>query len=211
MGNLESATVGEGTVSVSGWALDPDTNDPVTVQVSVDGAVASSFVANGSRPDVGRVWGRGDLHGFATTVSTTSGSHEVCVTALNATTGPSTQIACRTVTVPAVQTPPASNRAPFGNIETVTATAGSVTLTGWALDPDTNDPITVHMYVDSASAAFTANQSRPDVGQVWGRGDLHGFTTTMAAAPGVRTVCLYGINATPGTNPQIGCRTVTVP
>ncbi|KQY47505.1 hypothetical protein [Cellulomonas sp. Root137] len=211
MGNLETATVGEGTVSVSGWALDPDTDDPVTVQLSVDGAVVSSFVAKASRPDVGRVWGRGDLHGFAATVNTTSGSHEVCVTALNATTGPSTQIACRTLVVPAVQTPPASNRVPFGNIETVTAAAGSITVTGWALDPDTNDPITVHMYVDSASAAFTANGSRPDVGQVWGRGDLHGFNATMSATTGAHTVCIYGINATPGANAQIGCRTVTVP
>jgi hypothetical protein len=145
------------------------------------------------------------------TTSTTSGSHEVCVTALNATTGPSTQLACRTLVVPAVQTPGASNRAPFGNIESVTAGAGSVTVTGWALDPDTNDPITVHMYVDSASAAFAANLSRPDVAQVWGRGDLHGFSATMTAAPGPHTVCIYGINATPGSNPQIGCRSVTVP
>ncbi|WP_315096639.1 hypothetical protein [uncultured Cellulomonas sp.] len=211
MGNLDTATAGEGTVSLSGWALDPDTDDAVTVQVSVDGTVTRSLVAQGSRPDVGRVWGRGDLHGFATAVGTTSGSHEVCVTALNATAGPSTQIACRTVVVPVVQTPPATNRQPFGSIDSLTVAAGSITASGWALDPDTYDAIAIHMYVDSAAAAFSANLSRPDVATAWGKGPLHGFTGTMTATPGPHTVCIYAIDATGGANPQLGCRSVTVP
>lgn len=105
---------------------------------------------------------------------------------------------------------------PIGAVETAFPFGpGAVQLTGWAIDPDVADPIDVHVYVDGVSAvAVTANLPRPDVGASHpGYGDNHGFTATVTTGGGTHQVCAYGINApgTPGFNPQLGCRQVTVP
>src|SRR3954468_6990189 len=53
-GSFESALVvtgGTGSVRVIGWAADRDSADPVQIQVTIDGAAAGSFAANGARPD----------------------------------------------------------------------------------------------------------------------------------------------------------------
>jgi len=92
---------------------------------------------------------------------------------------------------------------------------GAARVTGWAIDPDVVDPIDVHVYVDGVSAAaVTANGPRPDIGASHpGYGNNHGFTATVSTGGGTHQVCAYGINApgTPGFNPQLGCRQVTVP
>jgi hypothetical protein len=80
---------------------------------------------------------------------------------------------------------------------------------GWALDPDTTDPIAVHAYLDGHGTATTANISRPDIGRVFGNGDNHGFTTTMATTQGTHQLCLYAINTPIGTNPLLTCRAIT--
>jgi hypothetical protein len=207
IGFIDSVTTAPGSITMTGWALDPDTTDPITVQMAVDSASAA-FTANQARPDIGTIFGLGSNHGYTTTMSATTGTHTVCLTAINATPGTNPQFGCRTITVPPTAE---ANRAPIGFIDSVTTAPGSITMTGWALDPDTTDPITVQMAVDSASAAFTANQARPDIGTIFGLGSNHGYTTTMSATTGTHTVCLTAINATPGTNPQFGCRTITVP
>jgi hypothetical protein len=86
-----------------------------------------------------------------------------------------------------------------------------VTVSGWTLDPDTTASIPVHIYVDAAGTAFTANRDRPDVGAVYpALGAAHGFSETVAATPGSHQVCAYGINTGPGGPALLGCRTVTV-
>lgn len=104
--------------------------------------------------------------------------------------------------------------APVGTVDSVTAGPGSVTVNGWAYDPSAlTTSIAVHVYVDGADAgALTANTSRPDVAAAFpGVGPSHGFSGSVPAAQGVRTVCVYGINAGAGsTNPLLGCATVTV-
>ena len=201
IGVIDSVTTGPGTVTATGWALDPDTTAPIAVHMYVDGASAG-FLADRSRPDVGAAFGKGDLHGFSTTMPATPGRHTVCLYALNADPGPHSALGCRTVTVP--------DSPPIGHVDSVTPGAGTITATGWALDPDTTAPIAVHMYVDGTSAGFLADRSRPDVGRVFGKGDLHGFTATMPATRGAHTVCLYALSAGPGPSTGLGCRTITV-
>ena len=83
---------------------------------------------------------------------------------------------------------------------------------GWAIDPDTAAPITVHVYIDGAAVALTANASRPDVGQAFPLyGSNHGYSATLLTSGGSHTVCTYGINVGGGTNTQLGCRSVTLP
>lgn len=200
IGFLDSVTTTSTTITATGWAIDPDTDAPIAVHTYVDGnAVAST--AGAPRPDlVG--FGRGTDHGYSTTVPATPGSHRVCVWAINANPGGNTLLGCRDVVV--------RNAAPMGFLDTLTVTGTSVTATGWALDPDTTAAIPVHMYVDGASAGFTADAPRPDVGAAFRLGDNHGFTATMTTSPGAHRVCLYAIDPAGGTNTQFACRDVNV-
>jgi peptidoglycan/xylan/chitin deacetylase (PgdA/CDA1 family) len=102
-GAYDSAAVdGAGLLSVSGWAIDPDTaTQPVAVHVYVDG-VGQSVSASGSRPDVGAVYpAAGSAHGFLATSQVGSGAHQVCVFAIDSSV-PSehTTLGCRTETAP---------------------------------------------------------------------------------------------------------------
>ena len=104
---------------------------------------------------------------------------------------------------------------PFGSLDGVTAGAGAVNLRGWAIDPDTSGPVTVHVYVDGAwGGAHTANARRTDVGAaVPGYGNDHGYTIRVTGiAAGDRRVCAYAINVGPygSANPELGCATVRV-
>lgn len=193
-----------GKIRVTGWALDPDTTASIAVHVYVDGKAVQAVTANGSRPDVGRVHGKGDAHGFATTVGASAGRHEVCLYAIDATGGPNTRFGCATVTV--------VNQTPIGSLDSVTSPSpGTIRVTGWALDPDTTASIAVHVYLDGRSVqAVTANGSRPDVGRVHGKGDAHGFTATLAAGSGTHQVCVYAIDTSGGVNPRFGCSSVSV-
>jgi hypothetical protein len=202
IGALDAITTTATDISVRGWALDPDTNASIAVHVYVDGRPVRAVTANGSRPDVGAAYGKGDAHGFATTVPATGGQHQVCLYLINQPAGANPQLACRTVQVGDV---------PFGSLDGVTAAPGQVTLRGWAIDRDTRDPIAVHVYVDGKHVrTLQADGSRPDVDRVYGLGALHGFGTTLPVADGRHDVCVYLINTPSGPNPLLGCRAVTV-
>ena len=202
IGAIDGVTATATAITVRGWALDPDTTASIDVHVYVDGKPVRSVKADQSRPDVGRVHGKGDAHGFSTSVPATGGQREVCLYLINATAGANPRLGCRTVQVGTL---------PIGAVDMVTTAAGSVTMRGWALDRDTRDPISVHLYVDGTYArSVRADQSRPDVGRAYGLGDAHGYTATAAVADGRHEVCLYLINAPSGGNPLLTCRTVTV-
>jgi hypothetical protein len=92
----------------------------------------------------------------------------------------------------------------------ITGGPGNVTVGGWALDPDTTDPIAVHVYVDGAGTPVTAGGNRPDVGAVYGDGSHHGFNARLSAPTGSHRVCVYAINFPAGVNPVLRCATVNV-
>ena len=84
---------------------------------------------------------------------------------------------------------------------------------GWASDPNTTAPIDVHVYAFGQGAqGLMANISRPDVGRIFGKGDLHGFIGTVNASPGTHPVCVYAIDSwhVVGANQTIKCMPVTV-
>jgi hypothetical protein len=202
IGSLDKISTTPTGITVAGWALDPDTNASISVHVYLDGKSVRAITANGSRPDVGAAYGKGDAHGFAATVPATGGTHQVCLYLINQPTGANPALACRTVQV---------GSPPQGSLDALTVGPGSVTVRGWALDPDTTAPIGVHVHVDGhAASALTANGHRPDVGRKFGLGDAHGFSATVPVADGAHRVCLYLINTPSGKNPVLGCRDVTV-
>ncbi|HJP99960.1 MAG TPA: SpoIID/LytB domain-containing protein [Jatrophihabitans sp.] len=98
VGHVDSVTNdGAGNYRLVGWTLDPDDHGgPSQVRVYVDSG-GSPQPANLSRPDVQRVWGLTNaLEGFDVTVPVPTGSHQLCVEAVNdpATTGASTTLQC---------------------------------------------------------------------------------------------------------------------
>jgi hypothetical protein len=84
-----------------------------------------------------------------------------------------------------------------------------VRVAGWTLDPDTNEPIAVHVYVGAAGVAVTADRSRADIQAILNRGDRHGFDVSLPIPAAPTQVCVYGINNNGlGPNSLLGCRTV---
>lgn len=210
IGGLELVTTGVGTVRVAGWALDPDTYNPIAVHAYV-GSTGVASTANLPRADVGRLYPKyGANHGFDFTVKDVSGNQQVCVYAIDTAAKGNSILGCTTVNIEAPI--PNLNRRPLGNLEVLSTDTGSVTAAGWALDPDTKDPIAVHMYVGSRGEAYTADRVRTDVGRGYpGYGDKHGFSATMTGVSGTQNVCVYAIDSGRDGNTLLGCRTVTIP
>lgn len=201
-GSIDVVMGSETGVNVAGWALDPNSVDPIDVHIYVDGAIAGAATASKPRADVEAVHpSYGPNHGFDTTVSVSPGDHSVCVYAINAFVGNNVLLGCRTVTTN-----------PFGAFDAISPIGGGVKVEGWAIDPNTAGPIDVHAYVDGAFAsAFSASSSRPDLaGPFPGLGIGHGFVASVPVGGGTHNVCLYAINFGPGTNRHIACRQITL-
>jgi hypothetical protein len=210
-GVFEQVTATPGQVQLEGWAIDPDTVDPISVHVYVDGRYATAAVANVTRTDVETVRpGFGADHGFDVTLPVVGGSRQICVYAINTLSGRSNpRLGCRTVDVPATQF------LPVGNVDTATPAPGSVTVSGWALDQDVlTEPLRVHLYLDGTWwDATTANLVRYDIAVAFpGAGVYHGWSLTKALPPGPHEICAFAINQAGGVgNPLLACRTVTIP
>ena len=95
VGLMESAVAGPFGVVVRGWAIDPDSADPVIVTITVDGR-AHDVRADQAASDATR-----NGHGFALVRLARSGVHEVCAVARNVGTGADAHLGCQELTVSA--------------------------------------------------------------------------------------------------------------
>jgi len=193
-----------GGVRVRGWTFDPDTEASINVHFRVDGVLVRGLTANGSRPDVGRHFGRGANHGFDVTLPAETGNRQVCVHAINVPAGTNPLIGCRTV--------PVRNAAPVGHLDAVTGAPGEIRVAGWAFDPDAPESVTVQVLVDGRLelSARTAT-ARPDVTRAVGAHGLSGFVHTLPSTFGNRQVCIQALDASTGRAQSLGCRNVQVP
>ena len=83
-GWLDKVAVENGQLVLRGWAIDRDAPDQaVGIHVYVDGKFFLGGPADTSRPDVDRAFGLGDHHGFSFDKEISSGSHRVCIYAIN--------------------------------------------------------------------------------------------------------------------------------
>lgn len=207
IGNVDSATKVADQLRVAGWAIDPDTPAaPIDVHLTVNGKFAAAVTADLSRSDVGRAYPEsGPLHGYEATVKLSNGSNAVCAHGINTPEGQGNrQLGCRTVTLGVV---------PAGDVNSVSVLGSQVSVTGWALDPDTTASIDAHVYVDGRfTRAVTADVARSDVGRAFpGYGSAHGFATTLTLTPGAHQVCVYAINVGGGgRNPLLRCSGVSI-
>lgn len=206
LGDINQVIGRASTVDLSGWALDPDTTDPIAVHVYVDGRWGRALTADVARNDVAAAYpDSGPLHGFSASLPLAPGRHEVCAYAINVARGSvNTPLGCRTAEV---------GVRPAGDLNAVRASGLSAQITGWALDPASTTPLDVHIYVDQRwGTAVTADVARADIGRAYPTsGPNHGYTASVPLAVGNHQVCAYAINPVPGgVNPLLGCRTVTI-
>jgi hypothetical protein len=203
-GAVDAFSVRPGMYTVSGWVFDPDTiaSTPVHVYAGASGVAGTAEM---SRSDVAAAYpGYGPNHGFSLTVPASPGMNNVCVYGIDVVApGANKQIACKQLV--------GMSGAPVGVVDSVTVANGNITVTGWAYDPDTQQPIDVHVYVDSSGRAFTADLARPDVGAAYpAYGAKHGFSARVPASSGEHNVCVYAINVGPGENHLLSCRSIKV-
>jgi hypothetical protein len=180
--------------SISGWAADSDGTTNVQIHVYVDGQGAAILAADGEPVDGGLA------RTFGGEITLTTGSHTICVYAINQGQGTTNRnLGCQGIDVPT------SAYDPIGELTAATAPGGVVTVSGWAVDPDdAAAAVAVHVYVDGVGVAIlAADATDPDRGP-------HGYSLDLTLAAGVHRVCVYAINIGAGTtNPTLGCADVT--
>ena len=197
-GHLDSVTASEGRIRAVGFVLDPDNLGPSTVDVFVDGVLAASVRADLYRADLARdLPHMGPNHGFDVTVPASPGPHNVCVVGRNVGGGTDLDLGCRPVAVP---------YDPVGVVESLTSSAGTLRVTGWALDQDTTGPVRVRIDVDGVAVRTAlADRSRGD------QYDGHGFDETVTGvAPGERAVCVVALPEGGGYDRILGCNVLAV-
>jgi putative cell wall-binding protein len=98
---------------------------------------------------------------------------------------------------------------PWGAFDSVTGGAGSVVVSGWAMDAESTDPATIRVTVDGVAVADSvADGSRPDVDAYYARGPDYGFVRIAKASAGSHSVCVTALNTGHGANASLGCKTV---
>jgi hypothetical protein len=198
-GSVEAIAPVAGGLRVMGWVKDPDSAEPVTVHVYVDGNGAGAYLADRLRTDLGGQFG------IDVVIPVAPGNRRVCVYAINVGEGASNpELACRTAQ--------RWSGDPVGNFEAALLAPGGIRLAGWVLDPDTSDPVATHTYVSGRYAGTSlAGQPRPDVGAVYPLlGSGRGLSATLPVPVGVHDVCVFAINHGAGvSNPLLGCRRAT--
>lgn len=110
---------------------------------------------------------------------------------------------------------------PEGVVDIIEGGEGKIHIRGWAFDSDNlNSALEIHVYIGGRSGdsnaeghnGIIANASRPDVNNVYGCGDWHGFDAEITTSKrGNQPVYVYALNIGGGNdNPQIGEGTATV-
>lgn len=206
IGHLESVTASGSTVTLGGWALEPQDRTPLAVHLYVNGTWGGAVRADEVRTDIELAYpGSGIEHGFSRSFTAGPGTHQVCAYVIDLQTQGGVPIGCHDVTV----TP---NRLPVGHFEALSASGSTITLRGWALDADDPRPLDVHLYVNGTWGGLVrADEPRGDVGLAYpGSGDLHGFVRSFTGGPGTHEVCAHAIDPLVDAHSSLGCRTVTV-
>ncbi len=154
----------------TGWVYSPEqTATAQQVQIYVDGALATTVVANQFRPDVAAAGFGTGYYGFTWTYPAPYyGTHSVRARAVGA--GTDLYWSPKTISCAA----PAINY--FGFLDDANCTRA----TGWVYSPEQpNSSQQVQLFVDGALAATVlANQFRPDVAAAGFGGGYAGFTWT---------------------------------
>lgn len=97
MGSWDLTTSGNSIFRVSGWALDPDTDRPVTVRATA-GDVSVEVETSEPRPEIGTEYPYyGENTGFFFPIEVPAGDYELCLTVVNVGAGKDLSLGCQSV------------------------------------------------------------------------------------------------------------------
>ncbi|MBF4633324.1 hypothetical protein ITJ38_02785 [Agreia pratensis] len=193
-GAFDTAVPVAGGVQVTGWAVDPTSDSPVGVTVSVDGQ-GSNLTA-----DVRLDWipvlypGFNSNHGFAGIVGASPGNHSVCVSKSNG-----TELGCKTVVIP--------NTTAAGYLDAADGVVGGVHISGWSLNKASGAQTYIWVDIDGSGQPYKVDQQLGWTSSLYPNiGSTHGYDRVVAASPGKHQVCVYGF-----ASALLGCKTAYVP
>ncbi len=193
-----------GTLTATGWAVDFDApHQIIGYAIRMD----HHQVAHGAAKDQYRglttkFHNAGDMHGFSVSFPVTEGTHRVCLQVFNLGQGANT--------IPKCYDPFAVNFSPTGAITALGQVPGGISISGYAVDPDTAAATSVS--VDGARGTSLGRLAANGAG---GAKPGHAFSGTIilpgrALRPGPRTFCVIARNLGKyGKDRPIGCRTAT--
>lgn len=168
--------------------------------VRVAGTLASGTrvrVAVGSvKVDVTASGGR-----FAAVVAAPAGTHNVCVTVLDADDGFRRPLGCAPVTAAGT---------PFGSFDAAKNSFETVRVSGWAIDPQTADAVDVEVRRNGTVVATErAAGDRKDVARTYPHyGAAHAFNLAVPAVAGVNDLCVRVVGVGGGGDRDLGCKRV---
>lgn len=103
--------------------------------------------------------------------------------------------------------PALNSEAPIGEFQLADMRNNEVIVAGWALDPDTNAPINVHIRIDGVlKKVGPALTNRPDIGAAYGQGNNHGFYFRVPTTNKVQQICAWAINNAGTPHKRLGCK-----
>jgi hypothetical protein len=206
--HIDGVSTTGSVVHILGWAYDPDDlPGTVAVQVREGSKLRAAGRANLIRADVARSQKIHGAHGLSLSFGAGNGIHRYCITVANVGSGTAPWPTCVTVTV---------NGDAKGTLETASANANSVTLTGWTLDPGNTSASAKVLIKDGTTTIGTYNTTVPrsDVNRVFRVIGRHGFADTLTDVPaGTHRYCAYAVDMGSAQNSPavaIGCQSVTV-
>ena len=206
-GGVSASVNYDGVISVGGYAYDPSNlYAPLGTWVADNGQLAGTPVANAAQPSLAP-YGIPGAHGVRYAYQAPStGSHNVCLYAVNIGWGANSWVACTPVNFPADH----DRDDPHGDF-TVSATSGGAVVSGWSFDKNNLYATTVSMFtVDGNPVLYRyANEPSPSLGQ-YGVPGNHGVTNLVPAGRGTHTICMFTYNIGYGSNQLNKCAAVTV-
>lgn len=207
VGNLDSISAGEGTITLRGWAYDPDAyEDSLVIEVYVGGDIGTGhcyrvMADNESRPDVTQYFPKvKEMCGFTYTIATEEKGHQyVYVYAVDPQYPDQKKLVDygqRDVVI--------KGQEPVGNLDSISVEGGKINLRGWAYDSDDySKDIEIEVYVGgdigfgSCYKIMTGAESRPDVTQYFQEvKDKCGFNSSIQVNErGLKQVYVYAVDA----------------
>lgn len=218
-GFVDAAVGGTDSITIGGWAYDPnDYTQSLDVHVYAGGPAGSGKLlggvrANKERKDVG-AGGKGDYHGFSDVIKTNlSGTQTLYFYAIGINGRTNPMFATKTVEIK-------QGHSPEGSFDLAFDGKGSVRVTGWAFDRDAfTQSVSLQVYIGGPAGSgascysILADQERTDVGDIHvGAGNYHGFDETIVTGKrGRQEIYIYATDI--GSNQDdtlLGHRTVTI-
>ncbi|NLA34308.1 MAG: peptidoglycan recognition protein [Actinobacteria bacterium] len=203
-GSLDVASqVGADKVIVGGWGVDVRTRDSAEIVVTRNGSVVHRRSTNLARPDVSAVYPNSPAQvGFSLGVWLAAGTNQICAYVAETSYGAWTELGCRDFS---------SLVDPTGIVDVISLDPdGYISVSGWAFDPSTVEPIPIRVAVNGVGFDFTTGIARPDVAAaVAGAPSNAGFSFRIPVGPGAPfNVCVDAVNVGPGSNSPLICTRV---